>query len=455
MRISTSMIFDAGVNSINQQSADLLKLQQQIASGRKMLTPADDPVAAAQALVVTQSKDITAQYAANQATANEALNLSDSNMQSVTDILNRVRQLAVQAGNATLTNSDRESIGHELRSNFDQLLALANSTDGTGQYLYSGFRGTTKPFAGAVANAQTAASVVTYSGDGGQRLAQVSASRQLAISDPGSQIFQNVTTGNGTFVTAFNAANTGTGIVDAGNVTNPAAWNSVANKDISVKFYVDNTQTPSVTYYDLIDTTANVSLLTGTTPAVPTFPAVTPPAGLRVYTDGQSIAVNNLWAPTPPATTPPAISPSDYGVQVTITGSPASGDSFSIAPSTNQSMFTTLSNLINAVENPQTSTAAGVAALANNIGFALTNIDQATNNVLDVRSEIGARQNEVTALGTANSSQSLQYQQTLSNLQDLDYNKAVSDLAQKQIGLTAAQKSFQTIAQMSLFTYLP
>jgi flagellar hook-associated protein 3 FlgL len=317
--------------------------------------------------------------------------------------------------------------------------------------LYSGYRGNTKPFAGSVANGITAASVVTYSGDGGQRLAQVSASRQLGISDPGSDIFQNVSNGNGTFVTSFNNANAGTGIIDAGSVTNPAAWNSVANKNISANFYVDNTQTPPVTYYDLVNS-ANVSLLTGATAVVPTFTAGGPaPAGLRVYTSGQAIAVNNLWA----GPVPGAIVPSDYGVQVTITGSPASGDTFSLAPSTTQSMFTTLSNLINTVENPQTSTAAGNAALANNIGFALTNLDQATNNILDVRAEIGSRMSEVSALGTANTSQSLQYQQNLSNLQDLDYAKAVSDLAQKQVGLTAAQKSFQTIAQMSLFSYLP
>jgi flagellar hook-associated protein 3 FlgL len=445
MRISTAMIFDAGVSSMNRQSSSLLQLQQQLSTGRRMVTPSDDPVAAAQALVVAQAQDITTQYTANQGSANSALGMSDSNLSSVTDLLNRVRQLAVEAGNGTLTASDRASIGQELRSNFDQLIGYANATDGTGQYVYSGYMGSTKPFSGTVATG------VTYAGDNGQRTAQVSASRQLAISDSGSSVFQRIASGNGYFATGYTGTNTGTGVVDGGAVTNPAAWNSVTNKNLNVKFYVDATKTPPVTYYDLIDSTANVSLLTGAAPVAPTFPAAAPPTGLRVYAAGQAIAFNNLWAGPAPA----AVTPADYGIQVTITGSPATNDSFTIAPSSSQSVFTTIANLINAVENTLTGTPAGGAALSNQIGFALTNLDQANNNILNVRAEIGSRLNEVTALGSANSAQNLQLQQTLSNLQDLDYAKAISDMAKNQLGLTAAQKSFQAISQLSLFTYLP
>jgi flagellar hook-associated protein 3 FlgL len=446
MRISTSMIFDAGVSSMNRQTTSLLQLQQQLSTGRRMVTPSDDPVAAAQALMVSQAQDITTQYTANQGTANAALGLSDTTLSSVSDLVNHVRQLAVEAGNGTLTVSDKTSIAQELRANFDQLMGLANATDGTGQYLYSGFMGSTKPFSGSVANG------VTYAGDNGQRLAQVSASRQLAISDSGSAIFQRIANGNGYFATGLPAApaNTGTGVIDGGTVTNPAAWNSVTNKNLAVKFYVDGTQTPPVTYYDLIDTTANISLLTGAAPVAPTFP-LAGPTSLRTYTAGQAIAFKNLWA----GPVPPAVTPSDYGMQVVVTGSPATNDSFTIAPSTSQSVFTTMANLINALENTQTGTAAGGAVLANQVGFALTNLDQANNNILNVRAQTGSRLNEVTALGNSNSAQSLQYQQALSNLQDLDYAKAISDYTKAQMVLTAAQKSYQGIAQLSLFNYLP
>jgi flagellar hook-associated protein 3 FlgL len=429
MRVSTGMIYDSSINAISKQTSTFLQLNQQISSGHRMVTPADDPVAAAQVLQVQQSQDITKQYTTNQSYAKSALGLSDSTLTSVTDLLTRVRQLAVYGGNGSLTAGDRQSIVHELSASFDQLIGLANSTDGTGQYLFSGYKGDTIPFAGSVANG------VTYAGDSGQRLQQASASRQVAVSDAGNDVFQRIPSGNGYFSTNYSATNSGTGVIGAGSVTDPATWSALANKNIKIQFYVDSTPNPPVTYYDVIDTTANKSLLTGIAPVA--SPATGWQTGLQTYTSGQSISIPNA------------------GAQVTLTGSPASGDSFTIAPSTSQDVFKTLSNLINALSNPQDATPAGQAALSNQIGFALTNLDQASNNMLRVRSLVGSRLNEIDALGNTNSALSLQYKSTLSNLQDIDYATAISDLARNQTSLTAAQKTFQLISQLSLFNYLP
>ena len=150
MRVATSMIFDAGVAAINKQTASLLHLQQQVATGRRILTPADDPVAAARALEVTQSKDILAQYSTNQDNANSALGLEEAQLTSVNDMFARIKELTVQAGNATLSASDRKSIAFELRGRFDELLGIANAADGQGQYIFSGYMGSTKPFGGNV-----------------------------------------------------------------------------------------------------------------------------------------------------------------------------------------------------------------------------------------------------------------------------------------------------------------
>ena len=242
------------------------------------------------------------------------------------------------------------------------------------------------------------------------------------------------------------AGNAGTAVVDAGNVTNPAAWNSVANKNLEVRFYVDGTASPQVTYYDLVDA-SSVSLLTGAAPAVPTFPGVAP--GLRVYQSNQPIVVDSLWA----GPVPPAIAPADYGISLTISGAPASGDRFSIAPSSSQSVFATVANLIGALEAPGGTPAAN-AKFSSEIGFALTNLDQATDNILRVRAQIGSRMNEIESLAGLNEDLALQYQQTLSDLQDLDYAKAISDLTRKQTDLEAAQQSFVKISQLSLFNYL-
>ncbi len=421
MRVATSMIFDAGVAAINKQTASLLHLQQQVATGRRILTPADDPVAAARALEVTQSKDILAQYSTNQDNANSALGLEEAQLTSVNDMFARIKELTVQAGNATLSASDRKSIAFELRGRFDELLGIANAADGQGQYIFSGYMGSTKPFGGNV-DAMNAAlpppapgSEISYAGDDGQRRLQVSATRQIEISDSGNDVFSRIKNGNGYFATDYakNLAgvgtNTGTGVIDIGNVTDPAAWNALANKPLQIVF-------TSPDAYDIVDATAAV-------------------IGSGTYQSGQPIAIPG------------------GGASVTLTGAPATGDSFTIKPSTSQSVFKTLANLIKTLES-DASLPADQAKYSNEIGFALNNFDKANDNILRVRAMIGSRMTELESLDSVNQDLNLQYQQTLSNLQDLDYAKAISDMTRKQTDLEAAQKSFIQTSQLSLFNYL-
>lgn len=445
MRITTGMIFDAGVRAINRQTASLLHLQQQVASGRRILTPSDDPVAAARALEVTQASDVVAQFKENHNNASSALGLEEAQLSSASDLLARVRELAVQGGNTSLSSSDRRAITAELRSRFEELTGIANATDGTGQYIFSGFMGSTKAFGGTVENI-LAGSEIVYSGDDGQRRLQVSPTRFLEISDSGNDVFKRVRNGNGYFVTDYPrgaggvGTNTGTGIIDGGSVTDPAAWNARPANSFSIDFSVDNTVVPPVTYYDIVDTASGNSMLTGAPPTLPP----TALTGQRVYQSGQPISLKSQGAE-------PAF---DFGGQVLVSGAPANGDSFSIAPSSSQSIFATLAKLIGAMESATTGASGSTALLANDIGFALTNLDQATDNILRIRSQIGARMSEIDSLSSVNEDLSLQYQQTLSQLQDLDYAKTISDLTRKQTDLQAAQQSFVKMSQLSLFNYL-
>lgn len=408
MRIASSMLFDAGVSAINKQWTTLLHLQQQVATGRRILTPADDPVGAARALEVTQSRDILTQFATNQQNANSALGLEDAQLAGVNDLFARIKELAVQAGNGTLSASDRRSIAFELRARYDELLGLANAADGQGLYIFSGYMGSTRPFAGTV-DFLNAGNEIIYDGDDGQRRLQVSATRMLEISDSGRDVFMRIRNGNGYFVTDYAATNSGTGIIDAGTVTDPAAWEALANKPLTIQF-------TSATTYDIVDSTSAV-LASGT------------------YESGQPITIPG------------------GGASVTITGEPASGDSFTLTPSSSQSVFKTLANLIGALES-NTTLPADEAKYYNELGFALRDLDQANDNILRVRAMIGSRLSELDSLTSVNGDLDLQYQQTLSSLQDLDYAKAISDLTRKQIDLQAAQQSFSRIAQLTLFDYI-
>ncbi|HNO87352.1 MAG TPA: flagellar hook-associated protein FlgL, partial [Rhodocyclaceae bacterium] len=139
MRISTGMIYDAGVASIQQQNSKLLDAQKQVATGRRVLSPADDPVASARALEVSQSKSVNDLYASNQAYANDALKLVDSKLGSVTDLLTYVRTRAVESGNGTYSSSEFAAIASDMTQQFSALQSLANSQDSTGEYVFAGY----------------------------------------------------------------------------------------------------------------------------------------------------------------------------------------------------------------------------------------------------------------------------------------------------------------------------
>jgi flagellar hook-associated protein 3 FlgL len=438
MRVSSGMIFDAGVASINRQTSSLLHVQQQVASGRRILTPSDDPVAAARALEVTQASDVAAQFKQNQAYANSAMGLEEVHLGSAGDILARVRELAIQSGNSSLSTTNRKAIAAELRARFEEMLGIANATDGAGNHIFAGFMSAARPFGGTVESILSGGEI-DYAGDDGQRKLQVSPTRFLEVSDSGNDVFNRVRNGNGYFATGYAAGNTGTGVVDSGSIADPAKWNALVAKNFSINFSVDNAAVPPVTYYDIVDTASGNSKLTGLAPVLPPTAAT----GQRVYQSGQPIILKSQGLE-------PAF---DLGGSVLISGAPADNDSFSIAPSSSQSVFATLANLIGALEAPAGTPAAN-AKLGSEIGFALTNLDHSTDNILRVRAWVGSRMNEVESLGNLNEDISLQYQQTLADLQDLDYAKAITDLTRKQTGLEAAQQSFVKISQLSLFNYL-
>lgn len=398
MRISSNTIFDSNVASLNQQQARLLQTQQQISSGRRLLTASDDPVAATRALEISQAEATNTQYASNRDSARNTLTLAESTLQAATYLLQDARDSALAANNGLLDSSGRKIVATDLNARLQELVGLANSTDGLGNYLFAGFQSRTKPFVDT-------ATGVDFFGDEGQHLVQVAANRQMASSDSGADVFMRIKNGNGTFATQAAAANTGTGVISQGSVTNPAL---LTGNNYSVSFSV----VAGVTTYDVTNTTTAAVVSAG-----------------NPYGSGQAISFD--------------------GMQIDIKGVPANGDTFTVAPSANESMFKTLSDLIAALNAPVVG-----ANLTNSLGHGLNQLDNALNNVLTTRATLGLRLNELDALQIAGENMGLQFKQTLSKLQDTDYIKAISDLTQQNMSLQAAQKSFVKATDLSLFNYI-
>ena len=411
MRISTSAIYDVNISNLNMQQAKLLHTQQTLASGRRMLTPADDPAATARALELTQADSSNTQYASNRNSAMSISSISESVLQNVSSLLQDIRTTAVQAGGGTMSITDKRTLASALSGQLEELQALANSTDGIGNYLFSGYQGKTQPFINAVGGVQ-------YLGDDGQRKLQISSSRQMATTDSGADIFMRVKNGNGLFIVQPDPAsnlgvgNTGTGIVSQGLVTNQAL---LTGNNYTVSFstiLVGPGLVPTKVYNVMNNTTAL---------------AVVPPAADTPYVSGQAISFD--------------------GMQIEVTGLPADGDAFTLAPSTNESIFKTVSDLV-------TTMGLTGANFTNNLNRGLNKLDSDLNTVLTVRGSLGSRMSELDTLQSIGEDLGLNYKTTLSQLQDVDYNKGISDMNQQQLSLMAAQKTFKQISDMSLFNYI-
>lgn len=416
MRISSKTIYDNGVGQLGTLQTSLAKTQQQLATGRRVLTPADDPIASARALEVTQSQSINTQLATNRSNARASLSQEEVALASATALFQDIKTLTVNAGNGSMTNKDRESLAVELEGRLQDLLGIANTADGSGGYIFSGFKDSI-PFS---LNATGA----TYQGDQGERSLQVGSSRKISVSDSGSAIFENNATGNGSFKTGVDPANYdrgGTGIISPGAVTDVSA---LTDHQYAINFSVipATPGVPKVTTYTVMDLTLNQPV-----PANPVPPDPIP------YTSGQSISFD--------------------GLQFEIKGDPADLDTFTVDPSDKKSVFETMRDLLTALRQNGEG-AAGQARLTNALNQVNSNIDNASDNLLAVRASVGARMKELDYLDSSGEDLNIQYATTLSNLTEVDTIKAISQFTQQQINLEAAQKSYKTLTGLSLFNYI-
>ncbi|MET0282582.1 MAG: flagellar hook-associated protein FlgL [Steroidobacteraceae bacterium] len=418
-RISTASIHSYGIAEMMRQQVALSKTQAQISSGQRVQTPADDPVAATRILGLERAQSQLDQYGRNAGIAGDRLSLGEQSMADLTTIMQRVQELTVKANDGALDNTSLQSIATELRSRKQEMLDIANRQDSNGEFLFAGFSTGTRPFADSSVG-------VAYAGDQGVRQLQISSSQKIADSFNGERVFMDIPQGNGTFMVT-SGTHTGTGMIGAGQVLDGAQWSAAAaavvapaTHEYTVRF-IDPDLDGVADTWELLDSTGT---------------AVENPPGTPVrgsYVDGGAISFD--------------------GIQFTLSGKPAVGDTFEVAPAASESLFTTLDNLIASLDAGSNSPGSN-ALLGSSINQALTQLDRGLNHVIDLRTDIGAR---LSALDTAEGLRndlSDELTGSLSELRDLDYAEAISRLNQQMTGLQAAQAAYSRIGQLSLFDYI-
>jgi flagellar hook-associated protein 3 FlgL len=433
MRTSTSMLYDVGIADIQRQISEQLQLQQKISAGRRVMKPSDDPIAAAAVIGIDQAKGLNMQYAANAAAANAALLLEEQALGDATRVLQDVRTLALNAGNPVLKNEDRITLAAQARGLYEELLGIANRTDGDGQYLFSGYRGSTKPFS------ESLPGVVSYAGDQGQRLLQIAPERRIAAGDNGAEVFERIRAGNGTFTATAGTGNSGAAITSAGAVKNVTAWTNSANsRDYTVVFDV-SAASPPVTTYDIVDNVTNLSMLTGLAPAAGPH--------ARTYTPGMTISFKREAGDPDPT-------PWDAGVEIEVTGIPAAGDTFVVEPSPMQDVFATVHELIDTLNTGISLAPSSRAVYQNKLNATGASLDRALDQILTTRAATGTRLTEIETLMGTTEDLVLRHEEERSRLVDLDFAQALSDVTRKQVALEAAHKSFVAITSLRLFDLL-
>ena len=197
MRVSTSQLFQQRVTALLAQQEQLGKTEIQLATGKRVMTAADDPLAAVRNLQLGDQLARLDQYQKNVDTASSRLDQEEGVLASSADLLQRVRELAVNGLNATNGPAELKSLAFEVREHLDQLLNLANTRDANGEYLFSGYQGDTEAYtADGVGN-------FSYNGDQGQRHLQISSSRQIAVADHGVRVFEGIATAAGGVASTF------------------------------------------------------------------------------------------------------------------------------------------------------------------------------------------------------------------------------------------------------------
>ncbi|MDH5183555.1 MAG: flagellar hook-associated protein FlgL [Gammaproteobacteria bacterium] len=399
MRISSRQYTMNFIHSLQDQQSKLAKTGEQMATGKRVITPSDDPVAATRILSLRESVGMSEQYGQNGTYVRNRLETEESMLASVTDVLQRTRELTIAAASSSMSDQDRISTATEVRARLEHLMGIANSQDANGEYMFSGSKDV-KPFTYNGAN-------YIYNGDDTARELQIGQDFNMIQSDPGSEVFMRITEGNGRFFTDYNPANTGAGKITGGQISNVTL---LTDHDYTITY----NGAPVGNEYSVFDNSLGAAL-----------PGPFPQGSPLVFD----------------------------GIEVEVGGSPAVGDQYTIEPSSSQSVFATLDRLIKALETPKASPS-DVAKIAFDMDKSIVDIDNALDHILDMRGRIGGRLNTLDGQDYVNEDMKIQLKSTMSSLEDLDYAEAVGRHDLQLVGLQAAQQTYTRAQGLSLFNYI-
>lgn len=499
MRISTQTFFQRNTSSILDSQARTSNLNVHLTEGKRVLHGADDPVAAASIQRLKQTISVNEQYVKNIEVADAANAQEESTLGQMVNIVQRVRELLVSAGDGIYSLDNLDTVAQELEELKEELVGLGNTRDGNSEYIFAGYDVDSKPFQ------VNEFGTVEFFGDKGVRELQVGSGVDAAINDSGFDLFMNLSNGNGSFNSTIGPTNTGSGVVEQGVVFDPALASSFQGEEYSIhmsepsgglpkQYSVYSIEAASVVgnatvklasidlnapnvanvnpsdVYPNAGSAVNVAFIVTATAgefevqingqsSLPTIYDANTATAQQITIDGMSIEVEGIPVASDNYQINKYIAPTQYyqdqsiefnGVRTKLKGEPLDSDYFTLSPSSNTDIFATIQSAIDALRIPGNNDTQEALRLTQ-LNMAQLELDSGLDNIVNTRSRVGARMQTLISQTSISEEFKLVSQSAMSKLEDLDMAQAISDLQQEQTALEVAQQTFVQLQRLNLF----
>jgi len=499
VRISTQSFFQRNTTTILESQAKTSQLNVRLAEGKRVLVAADDPVAAASIQRLKQTISVNTQFVKNIEVADAANAQEESTLGQMVNILQRVRELMISAGDGIYNLDNLDTVAQELEQLKEELIGLGNTRDGSSEYIFAGYEVDTQPFQ------VNEFGTVEFFGDRGVREVQVGSGVDAAINDSGFDLLMNLSSGNGSFSSTIGANNTGSGVIEQGVVFNPSIASTFQGEEYSIQmtepggglskqYSVYSIESASVagnatvklatidlndpaignvnpaTVYPNAGSSINIAFFATATPgefevqingqtSLPAIYDSNIATAQQISIDGMTIEVEGVPVATDSYQVNKYIAPTEYfqdqtiefnGVRTKLKGEPLGQDVFTLSPSSNTDIFSTIQSAIDALRIPG-STDTQEALRLTQLNMAQLELDNGLNNVVNTRSRVGARMQTLLNQTSISEEFKLVSQAAMSRLEDLDMAQAISDLRLEQTKLEVAQQTFVQLQRLSLF----
>jgi flagellar hook-associated protein 3 FlgL len=407
MRISTGQLYDRSIQSVLDSQASLSDIQQQLSSGKKLLRPSDDPVGATQVIRLTEEIALIDQYKKNNNLLVNSLEQEETVLRSVNTSVDRARVLMLQSGNGIVGTEDRKAIATEISQIKDQLFDLMNSRNPAGEYIFAGFQSASPAFG---FNPSAAGNKYSFEGDGGENKIQISDTVKQQMNNSGLDVFENVLSRLKSSVGAS---------VGATDVSIDVQGQSAFDKFHKESY---DAITPANNQFQIEILSANEAQITN--------------LGSGTVLDTVDFSSGSVFL--------------FKGLEINITGNSGDTVNFELEPPQKKNIAETLNDFVNALNNENITDSDFERALSD----AFVGVDNSRTSIANAVSNLGARRNITDAVFASNLDLEISNKAARSNIQDVDYAEAVSELSRQETALQAAQATFSRVTGTSLFDFI-